>query len=304
MEEHMRISRLSFLLASVLATSIALAQLPASSNPEADAAFQRQDWAKAVVAYQKMLERDPNDGNAWYRLAFALASSEQPAQSIKAFENALRLNFLPMNATYNLAALNARVGQKEVAFDYLNKVLEIGFYQAKQFEQDTDFDSIRQDPRFAKVVARAKENFTPCQGDANFRQFDFWVGEWDVTSPNGTLVGRSKIEPITSGCALLEHWNGVNGGTGKSLSAYNGRTKKWQQFWVNASGEIHEYSGSLVGNEMRIEGPGTFRNGRQDMKRMTLTKLDDGRVRQKGEVSQDGGKTFAPQYDFIYTRRK
>lgn len=30
-------------------------------------------------------------------------------------------------------------------------------------------------------------------------QFDFWIGEWDVTLPNGKAAGTNRIEPILNG---------------------------------------------------------------------------------------------------------
>src|SRR5690349_15545540 len=40
------------------------------------------------------------------------------------------------------------------------------------------------------------------------RQFDFWVGEWNVTNPAGKAAGQSKIESIAGGAGLLENWTG------------------------------------------------------------------------------------------------
>ena len=43
------------------------------------------------------------------------------------------------------------------------------------------------------------------------RQFDFWIGEWEVTTPNGAPAGRNRIESILDGCALRESWTGAKG---------------------------------------------------------------------------------------------
>jgi len=58
----------------------------------------------------------------------------------------------------------------------------------------------------------------PCQA-IEHRQFDFWVGQWDVFGPAGKKVGENKIELIADGCALLEQWSGNGGVTGKSLTS-------------------------------------------------------------------------------------
>ena len=45
---------------------------------------------------------------------------------------------------------------------------------------------------------------TPCANDAERRRFDFWIGEWDVTTKSGAPQGKSVIQSVSGGCALLE----------------------------------------------------------------------------------------------------
>ncbi|MGZ3445268.1 MAG: hypothetical protein ACXWLG_06895, partial [Myxococcaceae bacterium] len=45
----------------------------------------------------------------------------------------------------------------------------------------------------------------PCS-TAGHRQFDFWVGDWEVQTPKGTAAGENKVEKILDGCALRESW--------------------------------------------------------------------------------------------------
>jgi hypothetical protein len=40
----------------------------------------------------------------------------------------------------------------------------------------------------------------PCS-TAEHRQFDFWVGPWDVFAPDGKKAGDNRIEAIDGGCA-------------------------------------------------------------------------------------------------------
>jgi hypothetical protein len=106
----------------------------------------------------------------------------------------------------------------------------------------------------AAVIEATTANATPCEHTPENRQFDFWIGEWNVETTNGQPAGTSKVERILNGCALLENWSG--GGDGKSLNIYNANKKQWQQFWVDAAGEVHEYAGGLIkwGNEIRRPG--------------------------------------------------
>jgi hypothetical protein len=72
---------------------------------------------------------------------------------------------------------------------------------------------------------------------APYRQFDFWVGKWDVFN-GGTdqPAGTSIIESELDGCLIEENWAGAGGGRGRSLNTYDASTGKWHQFWVSAGG--------------------------------------------------------------------
>ena len=48
----------------------------------------------------------------------------------------------------------------------------------------------------------------PCSA-AEFGQFDFWVGNWDVYNPRGQMVANSLIEKVY-GCGVRENWKPLN----------------------------------------------------------------------------------------------
>jgi hypothetical protein len=47
----------------------------------------------------------------------------------------------------------------------------------------------------------------PC-ADRKSHQFDFWIGEWNVTA-DGKPAGTNSIQPILDGCVLQETWSGA-----------------------------------------------------------------------------------------------
>ena len=97
----------------------------------------------------------------------------------------------------------------------------------------------------------------PCSEDA-FHDFDFWLGDWDVTTPDGTFAGNNKITSEENGCLVLETWTSVNGGTGQSYNHYNPVTEKWRQLWVS-SGAIIDYEGGLTETgSMKLAGTITY----------------------------------------------
>lgn len=142
----------------------------------------------------------------------------------------------------------------------------------------------------------------PPPGEA--RQFDFWIGEWEVTAPNGQAAGRSRIEKIAGGWGLLENWTGAGGGEGKSLNTWIPGRKQWQQFWVGAGGALELAGGLNAQGEMVLGGQHKDGQDRLVSERITWSPNADGSVRQHWEQSADGGKTWQTVFDGLYRRRK
>lgn len=72
----------------------------------------------------------------------------------------------------------------------------------------------------------------PCSQPV-FRQFDFWIGEWEAFGPKGAKAGDSKITVLLDSCVILEEWTSANAQqgliySGKSFNSYNAATKQWQ----------------------------------------------------------------------------
>ena len=134
-------------------------------------------------------------------------------------------------------------------------------------------------------------------------QLDFWIGHWDVY-PTGTtkLIAHSLIEKLYGGCAIRENWMPLGGTGGGSLSAWDPKTGKWHQTWMDSSGATVQFEGGLVGDTMTIAGlwANVVAPGRDGVVRMNYRRNADGSVRQWGEVTQDGGKSWSPSFDFTY----
>lgn len=145
----------------------------------------------------------------------------------------------------------------------------------------------------------------PCTG-AMQRQFDFWVGNWDVTGPKGEkTIGRSRVESRLGDCVIHEHWFGGGGTVGESFNIYNAGSGHWEQFWVDNGGNRLYLQGGLVGGRMVLEGrhdQPDADSGIVGRERITWTPNADGTVRQSWESSKDDGKTWAVSFDGLYRR--
>lgn len=150
----------------------------------------------------------------------------------------------------------------------------------------------------------------PCSAPEH-RQFDFWLGEWEVFGPKGKVVGHSRIEPVLNGCVIAEHWtsggNPPGAGDGKSYNLYNVQTKQWEQFWVDAQGGRLILSGGLKDGSMVLEGKqpvADAKTGKFQHERITWTPNADGSVRQLWESSTDDGESWTVAFDGRYQHPK
>jgi len=150
----------------------------------------------------------------------------------------------------------------------------------------------------------------PCSAPA-YRQFDFWIGEWDVYAPTGTKAGDSKISLILDSCIILEEWTsaGSNQGlrfAGKSFNTWNKNTKQWQQTWVDNTGGSTEYlEGKYDAQKIIFQTkPFPFSKDTIAVRKLTFFNLSPDKVRQFAEITKDNGVTWQTEYDLEYRRRK
>jgi hypothetical protein len=140
----------------------------------------------------------------------------------------------------------------------------------------------------------------PCDGAA-YRQFDFWLGEWEVHKPDGTLAGTNRIEQEYGGCVLHERYVTPGGYRGESLNIYDASRTLWHQTWVDNSGLLLLLEGQLVDGRMVLQGSGQGRSGAPVEHRITWTPNADGSVRQLWE-STDSSGTWTVAFDGQYRR--
>ena len=139
---------------------------------------------------------------------------------------------------------------------------------------------------------------------ADHHQFDFWIGDWEVTDSAGaTVYGTNRVASEEGGCLVHENWAGSRGGTGQSLNFYDPLKHQWEQVWVGSDGLVLQITGHLDGNSMVLEGQGMGPGGKPLAQRASWTPQPDGRVRQYWQQSADGGTTWTVAFDGWYRRK-
>ncbi len=150
----------------------------------------------------------------------------------------------------------------------------------------------------------------PCNNPV-YRQFDFWIGEWEAFAPNGNKAGDSKISLILDSCIILEEWisASVQQGlryAGKSFNTWNASLKQWQQTWVDNTGNTTAFiNGKFESNKIIFNtDPFPFSKDTIAVRRLSFFNLGVDKVRQMGEISKDKGNSWITEYDLEYRRKK
>ncbi len=150
----------------------------------------------------------------------------------------------------------------------------------------------------------------PCS-NVVYRQFDFWLGQWEAFGTNGQKAGDSKITLILDSCVILEEWTStaLQQGlryAGKSFNTYNAATKQWQQTWVDNVGGTNEYLIGKFENNQIIYTSTPFKISKDTIaiRKMTFTNLSTNKMRQHGQISKNNGVSWSTEYDLEYRRKK
>lgn len=149
--------------------------------------------------------------------------------------------------------------------------------------------------------ANAQNNCKCC--DEEYRQFDFWAGNWKTYDPAGKLVGTNMIDLIQDSCILRENWkSAISKYTGTSYNFYDKNSKTWTQTWVDNQGGSLIMKGNFSNNKMILRSePVINEDGSSVINKITWTDNNDGSVRQLWETKTDNGEWIIA-FDGNYVR--
>jgi ketosteroid isomerase-like protein len=138
---------------------------------------------------------------------------------------------------------------------------------------------------------------------SEYKEFDFWVGDWDVFESDGTTpAAHVRVERILNDCVLWERYEDPSGLRGESFSTYDVGRKRWHQTWVTNRGQLLTMEGQLQGAEMVLVGGSHTSDGQEARVRGTWKAVSDG-VRETAIISSDAGKTWKPWFGLRFRSR-
>lgn len=147
----------------------------------------------------------------------------------------------------------------------------------------------------------------PCTAP-EFRQMDFWLGEWEVRWDAAPGVpagnGTNTITRAYGGCVIQEAFDGgaASGNLiGHSVSTYHAAIGKWRQSWVDNQGGYFAFVGGQEGERFVLVTSRIADNA--PVQRMVFEDISANALTWRWQMTPDGGTTWTDQWVIHYTRR-
>jgi hypothetical protein len=140
---------------------------------------------------------------------------------------------------------------------------------------------------------------------AEYRQLDFWLGDWDTfeSGDTTTSVARTHVDLIAAGCAIHELYEQTDGLIGDSILSFDAVRKVWQQTWVTNRGSLMVVVGRFKDGALTLNEEMHASDGRSWLQRITW-KAEGSGVREWSVMSKDGGKTWVPAFDVMFQKHQ
>lgn len=133
--------------------------------------------------------------------------------------------------------------------------------------------------------------------------FDFQLGHWRLTDPDGQPAGVIRNTAILGGCAIAEEYvDEASGSRGVSTSAYDPAVKAWRQYWASNGGwTLLLEGGHREGDRFVMTGTMPGRDtGKPQQQRATWFIGDDGKVKRQLWEQSDDGVHWKTHFDATY----
>lgn len=266
--------------------------------------FNKQEWEAAAKDYLGYLKKQSGDSLDWYNLAISKARLSEHKDAIKYYKEAKKRNFPAPFVYVGMSRAYASLKDAKNLMKTLNEGADNGLGAYALLQNDPTFASYQNYPDFKGALEKVKVNAYPCLSVANYRHFDFWLGEWDVYVGNNK-VGENSITMAQGGCAIHENYKTAGNYAGQSINFYDPIDKKWHQHWVGSGRDVYNYL-ETKREEGLLQFQSKFMNaqGQISLSRLTFTLNADGTVRQLFEGSTDEGKSWTPNFDGLYKKKQ
>lgn len=129
------------------------------------AGFGAESWEQLSRRSEETVRSNPSDGGAWLRAGWARLRTGDPAGAFEAFERQVECGYSPTIGHYNLACAAAMMGERDGAFEQLEKAFAGGFSQLHHARNDADLVPLHGDARWDSFIAKMRQRYGDCECD-------------------------------------------------------------------------------------------------------------------------------------------
>jgi TolB-like protein/tetratricopeptide (TPR) repeat protein len=125
---------------------------------------------RALPIVEQHLELNPDDARAWYNGATDLSRLGEREKALQWVDRALSLDPEDGGVLYGIACVYALLDEHERALDALDRGIQAGFGRREWAEKDPDLASLRDSPRFWKLLEALPSHFDSAQSTEESRR--------------------------------------------------------------------------------------------------------------------------------------
>jgi TolB-like protein/Flp pilus assembly protein TadD len=112
--------------------------------------------SREVAAAERRIEINPGEARALYLGATGLMQLGQRERALDWANRAIATDPDEVSTLYNVGCLHSVAGEQDRALDYLERAIQLGFAHREWIEHDSDWDPLRSNPRFVRILESVK----------------------------------------------------------------------------------------------------------------------------------------------------
>ncbi|HVM32588.1 MAG TPA: tetratricopeptide repeat protein [bacterium] len=115
--------------------------------------YRNHDYEKAIGEYQKAIQADPQNSEAYGLMGYSYYRDKKIIQAIDALQTSLKINPNELMSYYNLAIVYWANGEKSNSIEQLKILFEHNPKYEKLIKQDNQFNTILKSPEYQTMMA-------------------------------------------------------------------------------------------------------------------------------------------------------
>ncbi len=157
---------------------------------------------------------------------------------------------------------------------------------------------------FFSIITAQTTLKNPCSSK-EYKQFDFWIGNWNVYDGKGKLIGVNNIVKMPNACTIQENWTSkTSKNRGTSYNYYNNKDNSWNQVWIDNSGFSLILKGKFDNEKMILQSDVIKSKKVSYRNQIIWKKKKDNSVVQIWNYINDEGKVIKEVFKGVYKKKE